>query len=214
MIVASPSRARLRFLLITLAVSAGSSSTLSAQRDKDVKGSKDHPMISRIEGSIISTFNQKEFDEYRLVKGPVSGYAPDGQGRKPQEALDENNSLRLEGRVWQFTYDIPVNRSTLEIARNYEAALSKAGFKFLYQCSGTECAGSLPKVPRPGRRTVYDEPEHASALSSCCCRALAGSPAMSTRISGTWRRASNVPRATSMCRCSRSQSVGRWSGST
>jgi len=157
--------ARLRFLVITVAVTAGSLAILSAQRDKNVKGSKDHPMISRIEGSIISTFNQKEFDEYRLVKGPVSGYAPDGQGRKPQEALDENNSLRLEGRVWQFTYDIPVNRSTLEIARNYEAALSKAGFTFLYQCSGTECAGSLPKVPRPGRRTVYDEPEHASALS-------------------------------------------------
>lgn len=122
-------------------------------------------MISRIEGSIISTFDQKEFNEYRLVKGPVSGYAPDGRRRKPEEALDENNSLRLEGRVWQFTYDIPVNRSTLEIARSYEATLSKAGFRFLYQCSGTECAGSVPTVPRPGRDRVYDEFEHASALS-------------------------------------------------
>jgi len=147
---------------MVVAMSAGSLAMPSAQQEKkDVKGSKDHPMISRIEGSIILKFDQKEFDEYRLVKGPVSGYAPDGQRRKIlQDALDENNSVRLEGRVWRITYEMPANRSTLEIVRSHEGALTKAGFRPLYQCSGTECAGPLPKS-----KYVLSEGVQAAALS-------------------------------------------------
>lgn len=112
----------------------------------DVKGSRDHPMISRVDGSRISGFSQKEFDEYRLVTGPVSGYRPDGRRwNEPEEALNDQNSLRLEGKVWELTYRIPENRSTVEVIRSYEAELTKAGFKVLYQCTGKECAGLPPK---------------------------------------------------------------------
>jgi OmpA-OmpF porin, OOP family len=146
----------LGLVFIACAAPTGAVAILSAQEDKDVKGSKDHPMISRIEGSTLQGFEQKEFDEYRLVKGPVSGYGADGtRWKDPEQALDDKNSIRLEGRVWRLTYRIPANRSTLEIIRSYETALTKAGFRPLYQCSGEECAGSLPKAagggsgPRP-----------------------------------------------------------------
>lgn len=119
--------------------------SLAAQEAKDAAGSRDHPMISRFEGARITGFDQKEFDEYRLVKGPVTGYRPDGKdwGRM-EEALNDNNSIALEGGVWKLTYSIPKNRSTLEVIRSYEAVLTKSGFEVLYRCSTTECAGAGP----------------------------------------------------------------------
>ena len=159
--LAFPSTSVLRGMLLVLAAAANSTMVLPAQEAKDVKGSRDHPMISRIEGSTLRGFDQTEFNEYRLVRGPISGYTPDGQTlRDPENGVDDKNSLRLEGRVWKLTYDVPVNRSTLEIARSYESALSKAGFRILYQCSGKECAGALPKVSH-----VLTMRYHASAIS-------------------------------------------------
>ena len=104
-------------------------------------------MISSVEGSRIDAFAQKEFDEYRLVKGTVSGHKNDGQRwSNLDEALNEENSIRLEGRVWTITYEVPKNRSTLEIIRSYQAELTKAGFKVLYHCDIRECAGPAPKT--------------------------------------------------------------------
>jgi OmpA-OmpF porin, OOP family len=145
-----------RFVCSTLAPLALLLSTAAASfaQEKDVKGSRDHPMISRIPDSTLRGFDQKEFDRYRLVKGPVAGYGPDGKPwDDPEEALDDTNSLPLEGKVWRLNYRIPPNRSTLEIARSYEAALTKAGFKMLYRCSGETCAGPLPKGVARGPST-------------------------------------------------------------
>lgn len=135
-----------------------------AQAAKDVKGSRDHPMISRIEGSTIKRFEQKDFDEYRLVKGPVSGYGKNGRPRPREtmeEALTEENSLRLEGKVWRLTYVAPKTRSTLEIVQSYRTELSKAGFKILYQCGARDCGGPKPEV---AQGLAYVPRIHASAL--------------------------------------------------
>src|SRR5687767_15830644 len=75
-----------------------------AQPAKDVKGSRDHPMISRFEGASITWFDQKEFDEYRIATGPVPGYRPDGTSWGTAGSLNDANSVRLEGRVWKFRY--------------------------------------------------------------------------------------------------------------
>ena len=136
-----------------------------AQPAADVKGSRDHPMISRVEGSTIKGFAQKEFDEYRLVKGAVSGYDVDGHRRKsPEEALNDTNSTRLEGRIWQLTYEVPKNRSTLEIVRSYQTELTKAGFKVLFQCTNLECGGPLPNKPPPVFGTSYVPSTNADTL--------------------------------------------------
>jgi outer membrane protein OmpA-like peptidoglycan-associated protein len=107
--------------------------------------------------------NRKEFDTYRLVRGPVPGYSPEGKiWKDPEQALDDKNSLLLQGRVWRLTYRVPKNRSTLEIIRSYETAFMKAGFTALYHCRGEECAGPLPTAAPPGARS---RSRHAGALS-------------------------------------------------
>jgi outer membrane protein OmpA-like peptidoglycan-associated protein len=141
-------------------LSFGPTTAAFAQSGTDVKGSRDHPMISRIEGSTITTFNQKEFDEYRLVRGPVSGYGTDGRRwENLEDALTDDNSVPLEGKVWRLTYKVPENRSTLEIVRSFQAELTKAGFKTLYQCKNEECGGPEPKG------VGYSKDAHAGAIS-------------------------------------------------
>lgn len=136
----------MRYMSVLLA--AMLTGELVAQGTLDVKGSRDHPMISRIESSTIKGFDQKEFDEYRLVTGTVSPHRGDGTPwANPEEAANERNSLLLEGKVWKLTYEISENRSTLEIFRSYETELTKAGFKILFKCINQECRGPMPKVP-------------------------------------------------------------------
>lgn len=85
----------------------------------DVKGSSDHSMISRFPGSSIMRYDQKGFDEYVLLLGKVQ------KGKLTK-------SQKLEGKVTQITYSAPVDRSILEIYRNYESALKKAGFDIIF----------------------------------------------------------------------------------
>lgn len=93
----------------------------------DVPGSKDHQLIKRYEGSTIVAYSQKAFDEYQL---PVSAVTREGKPRV----------TALEGRVTRITYLVPVGRSTLEVTRNYEAALKSAGFATLFS-GGHEALG-------------------------------------------------------------------------
>ncbi len=137
-------------LLLTVSLAGASVGRVMGQSATDLKGSRDHPMISRVEGAKIVGFSQKEFDEYRLVKGAVPGYNENGDLHTSDEretALNDTNSIRLEGRVWRLTYEVPTTRSTLEIVRSYQTALTKAGFKVLFQCMNLECGGPLPKTP-------------------------------------------------------------------
>jgi flagellar motor protein MotB len=95
----------------------------AAAQPKDVEGSKDSPLVSRYPGSIIIDYKTKEFDEFNL---PVSKITPQG-GPK---------TLHLEGKVTHIRYTFPHGRSTLEIYRNYETALKRAGFETVFACSG------------------------------------------------------------------------------
>ncbi len=92
---------------------------------EDVKGSKDHPLISRYPGSFINYFDMKEFDEYVLPLGKLK----EGELTKSQ---------KLEGKVTRITYEVPKGRSALEVYRNYELALKKVGFEILFAGTGGE----------------------------------------------------------------------------
>ncbi len=92
----------------------------------DVKGSKDHPLISRYPGSYINQYAQKEYDELTLPLGPAKG-----------EGFVK--SQHLEGKWTRILYVAPQGRSILEVFRNYESALQHAGFQSLFTCANTEC---------------------------------------------------------------------------
>ncbi len=120
------SNARLTFLL--LAVIALCTHGALAQ---DVIGSKDHPLVSRYPNSVITKYGTKEYDEYLL---PLSGV--------PRQGLQLAKTKHLEGKLTKIRYAVPPvpnPRSTLEVYRNYEAALMKAGFESLFSCVSPQC---------------------------------------------------------------------------
>jgi OmpA-OmpF porin, OOP family len=100
-----------------------------AQRG-DVAGSRDYPGIGRFAGSVITGYQVKDFDAARLQAAPFK----DG---KPTDAR------RLEGRVTRIAYRTNRGPSILEVSRNFETQLAKAGFETLLACD-TDACGAIP----------------------------------------------------------------------
>ena len=103
----------------------------------DLKGSKDHPMVSRYAGSFIIGYDFRKFDEFVLPLGPLKGNPHDPAG----SSFEPVKSQRLEGRATRILYVAPQDRSPLEIVRNYELELKKNGFETLFTCAGPQCGG-------------------------------------------------------------------------
>ena len=115
-------------LFLTLALCTFGS-TVDAQA-QDSSGSKDHPLVTRYAGSVIDGYEVKDFDEYTLPLGPA---VRDAEGARVPSKKEV-----LEGKITRILYRGPEGRSTLEILRNYQAALESAGFETLFTC-GDEC---------------------------------------------------------------------------
>ncbi len=124
-----------------LVLSAGS---VAAQ---DVKGSADHSLLPRYEGSEIRAYTVTEFDEFPLVAGPTV-MKPNVTAADPERVID------LEGKVTHMLYRAPVGRSALEVFRNYETAVAEAGFEVLFTCARKECGPLFRTQMNPGAR--YD----------------------------------------------------------
>jgi len=102
---------------------------MAAAQDHDSDG-KDHPLISRYPGSFIDHYQTSEFDEFMLPLGKLNDQ------RVPVK------SQHLEGKITRIKYDIPPQRSILEVFRNYESSLKGAGFETLFTCAHhDQCAG-------------------------------------------------------------------------
>jgi OOP family OmpA-OmpF porin len=112
--------------------------TVAAWAQQDAEGSKDHPLIARYPGSFIAEYDQKEFDEYELPVG------------KSVETKDgwKMTTQHMEGKITLIHYEYPQGRSHLEVYRNYQTALQKAGFQEVFKCVDREgCgAGDLKKL--------------------------------------------------------------------
>lgn len=114
----------------------------------DVPNSADHPAFKRYEGSTIVRYSQKAFDAYDLKVGPV-------QGRGNRATFPK--TVKLEGQVTRITYLVPVGRSPLEVIRNYEIELKKAGFTTLF--SGDHVALGQGKYDNAFAETAYHDLE-------------------------------------------------------
>jgi outer membrane protein OmpA-like peptidoglycan-associated protein len=102
----------------------------SAQLTADVKGGADHPAVSRYAGSVMVGHDAQAFGELVVPLGPVAY-----QG----SVLKAAKSEKLEGKLTRLVYIAPEKRTPLEVMRNYEQELAKAGFKTVYTCSGDAC---------------------------------------------------------------------------
>lgn len=95
----------------------------AAPYDKDLAGAKDHPVISRYQGSVL------------VMKGeaPVS--------RIDAVFDDKGKPVRrpVEGKVANFYYVGPTGTGALEVYRNFKTALEGDGFEILYACETARC---------------------------------------------------------------------------
>lgn len=85
----------------------------------DVKGSEDHPLISRYPGSIIGYFEVKKYVKYDIAIGPETGY------RKIE------SWIKAEGKLTRIYYTVKGERSLTEIYRNFQTAFKKGKFETL-----------------------------------------------------------------------------------
>lgn len=106
---------RLRPFAILFASFALIAGAHSVRAEEDVKGSQDHPLITRMPGYYISGYKVDEFAAFDPTV--IGGKEAHWEGKK--YTLDYG---RKEGAG---------NVSTLQIVRNYEAAVKKAGGKVL-----------------------------------------------------------------------------------
>jgi outer membrane protein OmpA-like peptidoglycan-associated protein len=104
-------------------------------RQDTVKGAKDHPLLSRFEGARLVGYDRKEFEEASLPAGKRTG-------SKNGKAVFEK-TLDLEGRYTRIAYNYPQERSSLEVMRNYQAALDKAGLKTVFTCAKEACGSDF-----------------------------------------------------------------------
>lgn len=106
--------------------------------DRDVRGSKDHDLISRYHNSVIVGYKYYDYEDFRL---PLSALKRDRQGIVIDDFLD------LEGRLTVITYEIKDKTSTLKVLHNFEKPLKSAGFEEMFKCTGSEC----------GLQDIWDE---------------------------------------------------------
>jgi outer membrane protein OmpA-like peptidoglycan-associated protein len=116
--------------LVAVGFLAALTAAIGAAQNKDVEGSKDHPLVSRYPGLVIAEYGFTEFDEFTLPLGKLKN------GDTPEK------TQHLEGKITRIAYDAPAGRSILEIYRNYESALKKAGFDILFACANNEGCGN------------------------------------------------------------------------
>jgi OOP family OmpA-OmpF porin len=102
--------------------------TQAGAQTRDVAGARDFPGIGRFSGSVITGYQTKDFDAARVQAAPFK----DGN---PADAR------RLEGRVTRIAYRTNPGPSILEVSRNFETQLAKAGFETLLACDTDACGG-------------------------------------------------------------------------
>ncbi len=115
-------------LILILCLSIFSLESFAA---RDVKGSKDHPIVSRYPNTHIIAYEAKDFDEYVLpLSAPIKKGGSNPEFKKKKE---------LEGKITRFGYAMKPTTSTLKIFRNFESAFKKSGFKIMFSCKKDAC---------------------------------------------------------------------------
>jgi outer membrane protein OmpA-like peptidoglycan-associated protein len=114
----------IRSSLVLSAVLLAAMGQASAGRyDTDKPGGADYPLITRYAGSTLYFYGGENY------------------GTAPMLVKRGNNvdQESFEGKVSNRLYWGPKGRSSLEIFRNYQAALRLAGFETVYQCETAQC---------------------------------------------------------------------------
>jgi len=136
-------RPQLRDLTLVVAALAVLNATAISQA-ADVEPARDHPLLGRYEGARMTQYRPPRYDEAVLVKAPVS--------------KNSEFRLRLEGNVSFYSYDLPPDRSGLEVFRNYESGLQTKGFEIAFSCTSSDLScgegNIVDAVANPATRMI------------------------------------------------------------
>lgn len=113
-----------KFFLIML-ISTMISLSLLAQRKTDVENSKDYPLVSRFEGSVIEFYKETKWGTYKL---PLND----------KGAIDWEKPQALQGKVIRIQYTTSKDNNSEFVLQNYKAAFKKAGFAILISVANEE----------------------------------------------------------------------------
>ena len=122
-------------LVLAAAVACGSGRAGAA----DIAGSKDHPLVGRYDGAEIVGYAASDYDEAKVLDAP---FAP-----VDTETRTGAGFTTLEGKTFLIYYALPAGRSTLEVLRNYQAALKAKGFGVLFSCAAADGSCFASKAP-------------------------------------------------------------------
>jgi outer membrane protein OmpA-like peptidoglycan-associated protein len=115
----------------------------------DTKGSKDHPLLKRYEGSLIAAYEQKGFDEFTIPLSPLEP-VKDKRTKQNNQLYEPKTKRVLEGRYTRIAYLIPPDRSPLEVLRNYQDEIKAKQGKTLFECKAAECGGNAERSSSGG----------------------------------------------------------------
>ncbi len=110
---------------ITALLLAAAAVTAHAERGIDVPGAADHPLIKRFAGSWLAGQRVVEWDAAAVPAAPEFQKA---------DKYRFKELVELEGKVTQTVYIAPRGKAALEVWRNYQQALTAAGFKPRFVC--------------------------------------------------------------------------------
>jgi outer membrane protein OmpA-like peptidoglycan-associated protein len=106
----------------------------------DIEGGEDHPLLKRYADSYIVVDQRKSFDEFTF---PLSKLELVGKWNYVGDNPFAPKKLKtVEGPYTRLVYVVPVDRSPLEIIRNYQDEIVGSGGSVLWECKREECGGN------------------------------------------------------------------------
>ncbi len=110
---------------------------LAASAPSELTGVTDNPLLTRYEGSVLVSASSEHYASLRVPESP-GRFGKNG-------VLEFDTSSTVEGQIDAYLYIAPRGKTALEVFRNYQLALSKAGFTTLYRCEMQTCDKELIK---------------------------------------------------------------------
>lgn len=113
-------------------------------QEPDAEGCKDSPIITRMPGSKLSSCDDKEYEQARL---PF-----------PEDALGNSEKV-VEGEYHTWDYTTRDGVSEIQVFRNFETALKRAGFTIDYELSPSQITAHKANTwfGLENRGTYYDQ---------------------------------------------------------
>ena len=109
----------------------------------DVAGARDPAWLKRYEGSHVVSHEQRAFDAVAFPASKLLISEPDERDLKNNRVFDAKRVVKAEGEYTRLVYIAPVDRSPLEVLRNYTDLVEEGGGTLLYSCEDKACGGDI-----------------------------------------------------------------------